>query len=64
MNWTEIRGQVTFTCKLHSYHDNQIVRQNVHKQDEIMALEAGTKLGPYEIISPLGAGEVVTTTVA
>jgi hypothetical protein len=29
-----------------------------------MALEAGTKLGPYEILSPLGAGgmgEVFTT---
>ncbi len=29
-----------------------------------MALKAGTQLGPYEILSPFGAGEVLTTTVA
>ncbi len=30
----------------------------------MMSLSTGDKLGPYEILSPLGAGEVVTTTVA
>ena len=32
------------------------VWQNLHDSQETMSLDAGTRLGPYEVVAPLGAG--------